>query len=170
MLTDVVSADQDEEVGRGENEDRQVRHCVLAKALSRFLSNFIPTDRCLAGQNIHVRGEAGGQREGGNEDDLQRGSKEVTLFLPCLPSGSPSSTDLETIDFIPAFAPEEVVSDYQGGPGGADVELRPRYVWIATTRKIKREQRHVGKPHVSPTSVYTNMCSSYPHIKDIKMF
>lgn len=146
MLTDVMSADKDEEVGRGENEDRQVRHCVLAKALNLFLSKFIPADRCLAGQNIQVRGEADGQREGGNEDDLQRGSKKVTLFLPCLPPGSPS-TDLETIDFIPAFAPEEVVSDYQGGPGGADVELRPRYVWIATTLKIKRGQRHVGKPH-----------------------
>lgn len=75
MLTDVLSADKDEEVSRGEDEDRQVRHCVLAKALNLFLSNFIPADRCLAGQNIRVTGERGGQREGGNEDDLQGGDQ-----------------------------------------------------------------------------------------------
>lgn len=78
-----------------------------AKALNLFLSNFIPADRCLAGQNMHMRGGGDGQREGGNEEDLQRGSKKVTLFLRWSPSRSPSSTDLETIDFIPAFAPEE---------------------------------------------------------------
>ena len=39
---------------------------------------------------------------GWGEEDLHRGSKKVMLFLL-----SPSSTDLETIDFIPAFAPEE---------------------------------------------------------------
>lgn len=38
----------------------------------------------------------------------------------------PSSTDLEMIDFIPALAPgEEAVSDFQGGAGGGDAELRP---------------------------------------------
>lgn len=38
----------------------------------------------------------------------------------------PFSTDLETIDFIPALAPgEEEVSDFQGGARGGDAELRP---------------------------------------------
>lgn len=53
--------------------------------------------------------------EGGDEHDLQTGSKEVTPFLISLPP----STDLDVIDFIPAFAPEEeVASDFQGGAGG----------------------------------------------------
>lgn len=68
------------------------------------LSNFIPADRCLAEQNVRVRGGRGVQWERGNEEDLQRGSKKVTLFFLLHPH---SSTDLETIDFIPAFTPEE---------------------------------------------------------------
>lgn len=53
---------------------------------------------------MRVRGGRVVQRESGNEEDLQWGSKKVTLFFPLLPH---SSTDLETIDFIPAFTPEE---------------------------------------------------------------
>lgn len=48
------------------------------------------------------------RRESGNEEARQRGSKKVTLFLLPHPfPKTPSSTDLETIDFIPAFAPKE---------------------------------------------------------------
>lgn len=106
----------------------QRRHCVQAKALNLVLSNFIPADRCLAGQNIHVRGERGRQREGGNEVDLQRGSKKVTLLVPCLP---PSLSLLHWSGndrFHSCFRSwrGEVVSDYQGGSWGGDVELRPK--------------------------------------------
>lgn len=148
MLTDVLSADKDEEVSRGEDEDRQVRHCVLAKALNLFLSNFIPADRCLAGQNIRVTGERGGQREGGNEDDLQGGIKEGHA-VPPLPTPWLSLLHWSGNDrFHSCFRSwrGEVVSDYQGGTGGADVELRPRCVRIGTTLKVKSEQCRVGKP------------------------
>lgn len=121
MLTDVVRADKDEEISRGEDEDKagEARADFVCRhgALNLFLSNIIPADRCLAGQNMHIRG---GRREGGNEEDLQMGIKGGHAIPPLVPprrSRSPSSTDLETIDFIPAFAPEEgeVASDYQGG-------------------------------------------------------
>lgn len=60
---------------------------------------------------------AEGGREGGRPSDGdQRRSRYSSPGSPRR-SHSPSSTDLETIDFIPAFAPEEgeVASDYQGG-------------------------------------------------------
>lgn len=60
MLTDVPSVGNDEEISGGEDEDRQVRPeediVFRQEALNGVLSNFIPADRCLAGQNIHVRG------------------------------------------------------------------------------------------------------------------
>lgn len=34
--------------------------CVQAEASDLALFNFIPADRCLAGQIVHVRGERGG--------------------------------------------------------------------------------------------------------------
>lgn len=63
--------------------------CVQAEASDLALFNFRPADRCLAGQIVHVRGERGGLEEGGNEDDLQTGSKEVTPFLIYLPPSLP---------------------------------------------------------------------------------
>lgn len=54
-------------------------------ALNLFLSNFIPADRCLAGQNMHMRGGRGGQREGGSEEDLQMGIKGGHAIPPLVP-------------------------------------------------------------------------------------
>lgn len=72
MLTDVQSVGNDEEISGGEDEDRQVRPeediVFRQEALNGVLSNFIPADRCLAGQNIHVRGRGeGGEQRGGWE-------------------------------------------------------------------------------------------------------
>lgn len=78
MLTDVPSVGNDEEISGGEDEDRQVRPeediVFRQEALNGVLSNFIPADRCLAGQNIHVRGE------GGNEEDLQKGDQRRSRY------------------------------------------------------------------------------------------
>lgn len=79
----------------------------------------------MAGENIHIRGECSGFTEGRNEDD------------PWTPHLPPSFTDLETIDFIPAFAPEkeeEVVFDIHGGAGGGDAEIRPKMQLVRSER------------------------------------
>lgn len=123
MLTDVAGAAMERYAGRSGRVAGRPRMAAESrgdivfghKTLNSNLSNFIPADRCLAGQNIRAGG--GGERE----DDLReggRGSKRVTPPFPRL--HSPSSTDLETIDFIPAFAPGEgeAVSDYRRGRGG----------------------------------------------------
>lgn len=60
------------------------------------LSNFIPADRWLAGHN-KLMSRGGGRRVGTRK--TFRGDQRR--------SRSSSSTDLETIDFIPAFAAEE---------------------------------------------------------------
>lgn len=48
------------------------------------VSKFVPADRCLAGLNVLVRGGRGERREeeeeGWHEEDLQKGSKKVTLL------------------------------------------------------------------------------------------
>lgn len=138
MLTDVAGAGgqrwRDKEVGvggggvgggRGQAAESRGDIVFGHKTLNSDLSHFIPADRCLAGQNIHTRGGVG---EEGEEPCRWRGwargrssgggSKQVTPSLPRL--HSPPSTDLETIDFIPAFAPEEgeAVSDYWWGLEG----------------------------------------------------
>lgn len=59
--------------------------CVQAEASDLAFFNFIPADRCLAGRSSTFRGKRGGLEVGGKEDDLQTGSKEVTLFLIYLP-------------------------------------------------------------------------------------
>lgn len=90
MMTDVMSWGA---IGGGEDEDGLLETgdgtCGQAEASDHGLFNFIPADRCLAGQIIHIRGERGSLTEGGHEHDLQTGSKEVTPFLisrsPTLP-------------------------------------------------------------------------------------
>lgn len=94
-----------------------------------------------------------------------RGIKAGHATLPP-PSLSPS-TDLETIDFIPAFAPGEgeAVSDYRwgswgwegwGAAGGGEVELRPktagveRIVTVSKVRAWGGERREAEVPTVAP--------------------
>lgn len=90
MMTDAMSWGA---IARGEDENGLLETgdgiCGQAEASDLGLFNFIPADRCLAGQIIHIRGEWGILTEGGDEHDLQTGSKEVTPFLisrsPTLP-------------------------------------------------------------------------------------
>lgn len=90
MMTDVKSWGA---IGGGEVEDGLLETrdgmCGQAEASDLGLFNFIPADRCLAWQIGHIRGERGSLTEGGDERDLQIGSKEVTPFLisrsPTLP-------------------------------------------------------------------------------------
>lgn len=97
MLTDVAGAggqrwrDKGVEVegggvGGGRRQAAESRGGIVFghKTLNSDLSNFIPADRCLAGQNIHARGGLG--EEGGGaaqvEDDLREGDQSRS----CLPS------------------------------------------------------------------------------------
>lgn len=62
MLTDVTSGDKhhDGAIGGGEDKDGLLETgdgmCGQAEASNLGLFNFIPADRCLAGQIIHIRG------------------------------------------------------------------------------------------------------------------
>lgn len=98
MLTDVPSVGNDEEISGGEDEDRQVRPeediVFRQEALNGVLSNFIPADRCLAGQNIHVRGGGERRAEGrvGMRKIFRRGIKGGHAIppMPALPTHPPS--------------------------------------------------------------------------------
>lgn len=71
------------------------------------LSHFIPVDRCLAGQNLGVTGEELGAGRVGTSAKPSDRIKEGHAIPPASLSLPPASTDLETIDFIPALAPDE---------------------------------------------------------------
>lgn len=67
MLTD---ADKDGKRNGGKDEDSRRPETLRAGKNAETLCNFIPVDRCLAGNNAC---EKGGQTEGGNEEYLQKG-------------------------------------------------------------------------------------------------
>lgn len=71
---------------------------VQTKALNLFLSQFRTCRQVLGRAELPRQCRKWAE---GNQEDLQRGSKKVAVFLPCLSS----STDLETMDFIPTFGP-----------------------------------------------------------------
>lgn len=113
----------------GEDMDGQVERpemrcaCRQKPPILRSLISYLQTGAWQGRSFTLEANEAVWRRAGMRmifRQDQKRSHYSSSTSLP------PSSTDLEMIDFIPALAPgEEAVSDFQGGAGGGDAELRP---------------------------------------------